>query len=51
MPHLSPMFWTLALVIFTTNLILLTTALWWDQSPQFPNLTHKAPSPNTWNWL
>nr|QIT03434.1 Atp8 [Paralvinella hessleri] len=50
MPHLSPMFWALAMFMFTMNLILLTSALWWDQSPCFPALTTNIPAPNKWSW-
>nr|YP_010415420.1 ATP synthase F0 subunit 8 [Paralvinella palmiformis]UJI65663.1 ATP synthase F0 subunit 8 [Paralvinella palmiformis] len=50
MPHLSPMFWSLAMIVFSINLILLTAALWWDQSPQFPKLAYNSPAPNKWSW-
>nr|YP_010614717.1 ATP synthase F0 subunit 8 [Enchytraeus irregularis]WAS35292.1 ATP synthase F0 subunit 8 [Enchytraeus irregularis] len=54
MPHLSPMNWILALLMFWMSMIILLTKSWWSQISIMPfNLPKKSltkSSSSMWKW-
>nr|YP_009136886.1 ATP synthase F0 subunit 8 [Goniada japonica]AKE32083.1 ATP synthase F0 subunit 8 [Goniada japonica] len=52
MPHLSPMSWIMAPLIFYTLMILFMSSTWWSQTSKFPtiSLSSMISSPQ-WNWF
>nr|AVW86179.1 ATP synthase F0 subunit 8 [Eulepethus nanhaiensis] len=52
MPHLSPLNWILTPLMFWLLLSLLSSILWWSQTPSFPPLpTSFSPiKEHTWKW-
>nr|ACR00042.1 ATP synthase F0 subunit 8 [Pectinaria gouldii] len=52
MPHLSPMSWILAPLMFFGLLAVMAATLWWSQLPIFPKIlsTSKFSPSNPWNW-
>uniref|UniRef100_UPI0030DE8B82 ATP synthase F0 subunit 8 n=1 Tax=Micronephthys minuta TaxID=1037237 RepID=UPI0030DE8B82 len=52
MPHLSPLSWMFASLLFWFILILFISSIWWYQLPSFKkssNLSHMSFSPWIWN--
>uniref|UniRef100_A0AB38ZG01 ATP synthase F0 subunit 8 n=1 Tax=Lumbriclymenella robusta TaxID=3138170 RepID=A0AB38ZG01_9ANNE len=39
MPHLAPLPWAIAPLMFFSLLLLVQASLWWHQSPTFPKLS------------
>nr|AVW86218.1 ATP synthase F0 subunit 8 [Euthalenessa festiva] len=52
MPHLSPLNWLMAPIIFWSLLLFFSSFLWWSQSILFPEMSSSMslPTKNKWNW-
>nr|BDI12957.1 ATPase F0 subunit 8 [Abarenicola claparedi oceanica] len=55
MPHLAPMSWILAPIMFMFILALLFSTTWWQYTPKFPQLnklttSNKASAFSSWTW-
>uniref|UniRef100_A0AAU6QHD9 ATP synthase F0 subunit 8 n=1 Tax=Aurospio banyulensis TaxID=3050091 RepID=A0AAU6QHD9_9ANNE len=52
MPHLAPLAWALAPLLFWGILLSLSASLWWTSYPSFPPSLTSSPYPkfSTWNW-
>nr|AVW86061.1 ATP synthase F0 subunit 8 [Branchipolynoe pettiboneae]AVW86074.1 ATP synthase F0 subunit 8 [Branchipolynoe sp. YZ-2018] len=52
MPHLSPLNWLLAPIIFWSILIMFSSILWWSQIIMFPKMSSSLLQPSTplWGW-
>nr|ALS46296.1 ATP synthase F0 subunit 8 [Glycinde armigera] len=51
MPHLSPMSWIMAPLMFYFTLMLFISCLWWIQTPKFPLITYSfSVSSPKWMW-
>nr|QZL13463.1 ATP synthase F0 subunit 8 [Pherusa bengalensis] len=52
MPHLSPMSWLLIPITMWVLLLLISSAMWWQQTPKLspisPDLSKSKP--NNWTW-
>nr|AVW86154.1 ATP synthase F0 subunit 8 [Panthalis oerstedi] len=50
MPHLSPLNWLLAPLIFFLLLASFSSILWWSQAPSCPLLSDALATPNKTHW-
>nr|ABW82627.1 ATP synthase F0 subunit 8 [Pista cristata] len=53
MPHLSPMTWLIAPILFCSFMLpMIIATLWWTQTPIFPEPLSSSPkiTLNNWNW-
>uniref|UniRef100_A0AAU6QGQ5 ATP synthase F0 subunit 8 n=1 Tax=Prionospio fallax TaxID=3050094 RepID=A0AAU6QGQ5_9ANNE len=53
MPHLAPLSWAFAPILFWLILLSLSASIWWSPSISFPVcVSHKSsPSLTSWNWI
>uniref|UniRef100_A0AAU8L265 ATP synthase F0 subunit 8 n=1 Tax=Polychaeta sp. TaxID=3061522 RepID=A0AAU8L265_9ANNE len=53
MPHLAPLFWAFAPLMFFTVLYMLHSSTWWTLTPYFPKMLMMKSSNNIfnlWQW-
>nr|QGA73884.1 ATPase subunit 8 [Marenzelleria neglecta] len=51
MPHLAPLSWALAPILFALILLTLISVLWWSQGPMFPTYAANTKfSFSNWKW-
>nr|YP_009192199.1 ATP synthase F0 subunit 8 [Eurythoe complanata]ALO81722.1 ATP synthase F0 subunit 8 [Eurythoe complanata] len=52
MPHLAPLSWMFATLMFWLTLLFFASSIWWAQSPSFPtsNSSLLSSSFSQWNW-
>uniref|UniRef100_A0AAU6QG30 ATP synthase F0 subunit 8 n=1 Tax=Prionospio sp. 1 MH-2023 TaxID=3058460 RepID=A0AAU6QG30_9ANNE len=52
MPHLAPLTWALAPLIFWFLLLTISASLWWSFTPSFPSCqtSSRQSSFSSWNW-
>nr|WCS91618.1 ATP synthase F0 subunit 8 [Eisenia nordenskioldi pallida] len=53
MPHLSPMSWILAILMFWMTLSILASTLWWTNHLSFSSKSNFSTSStqSSWSWL
>uniref|UniRef100_A0AAU6QG70 ATP synthase F0 subunit 8 n=1 Tax=Prionospio sp. 4 MH-2023 TaxID=3059272 RepID=A0AAU6QG70_9ANNE len=51
MPQLAPLSWALAPLLFWALLLSLAAAMWWSNTPNFPEFNANTKSNHTpWHW-
>nr|YP_009493553.1 ATP synthase F0 subunit 8 [Cryptonome barbada]AWN55968.1 ATP synthase F0 subunit 8 [Cryptonome barbada] len=52
MPHLAPLSWLLASLLFWITLLTFSSSSWWSQTPSFATSKTMLPTPKfaSWKW-